>query len=116
MRASKKGFHYFKKFLPHSFLLKRLIKQVLTPPLVPVADKPHQLPRGMQRERPRPPRQLESGLFRRPVALAVVATVATRHQVFPRRTPSARPRHDMVQRQFRAGKNSPAKLASIPVP
>src|SRR5271155_1443650 len=36
------------------FRRKRLIKQVLTPPFVAVSDEPHQLPGGMQSERPRP--------------------------------------------------------------
>lgn len=97
------------------FAQKPLIKQILTPPFVAMSDEPHQLPRGMQRERPRPPRQFKPGFFRRAVALAVIATVATSHQVLPRRTPAARSRYNMVQRQFRTGKNSPAELASIPV-
>src|SRR5271170_444779 len=105
MRSSEKGFQYLKKSCHSLFHRKLLIKQVLTPPLVAVPDEPHQLPGGMQGERPWPPRQFKPGFFRRTVALAVIATVATSHQVFPRRTAAARSRHNMVQRQLRAGKN-----------
>jgi hypothetical protein len=116
MHGSEKGFHYLKKVFSALISPKTLVKQILTPPLVPMPDQPHQLPRGMQRERPRPPRQFKSRLFRRPVALAVIATVTARDQVLPRRAPAPRSRHNMVQRQLRTRKNPPTELAGIPVP
>jgi len=115
MHASKKGFHYFKKIRHPLFCGKRLIKQILTPALISVPYEPHQLPRGMQRKRPGPPRQFEPGLLWRTVAFAVIATVTARHQVFPRGTPAPRSRHNMVQRQFRTRKDPSAELAGIPV-
>src|SRR5271154_143583 len=97
------------------FRRKRLIKQVLTPPFVAVSDEPHQLPGGMQSERPRSPCQFEPGLFRSPVAFAVIATVATRHQILPRRPPAARSWHHVIQRQLRTGEDPSTELAGIPV-
>jgi len=79
MHGSKKGFTFQKKLADSLFRRKCLIKQVLTPPLVAVSDQSHQLPRRMQCERPWPPRQFKPGFFRRPVALAVIATVAASH-------------------------------------
>src|SRR5579862_7693813 len=105
MHGGKKGFHYLKKICRLDFSWKCLVKQILTPPLIAVADQPHQLPRGVQCEGPRPPCQFETSLFWRPVALTIVAAVAAGHQILPGRTPAARPWHHMVQRQFRTGKN-----------
>ncbi len=70
----------------------------------------------MQRKRTRPPVQMQPCLFRSAITLRVVALVAARHQIFPRRTASARSRHHVIQRQFRRRKNSPAKLAGIVIP
>jgi hypothetical protein len=78
-----------------------------------MADQSHQLPRSVQRKGTRPPVQVQPSLLRSAVALRVVALVAARHQIFPRRPPAARSRHHVIQRQFRRRKNSPAKLAGI---
>src|SRR5580704_17973446 len=115
MQPNEKGFHYLKKNCRTYFSRNCLVKQILTPPLVAVSDQPHQLQRSMQRKGPRPSGQFEPGFFRSPVALAIVAAVAASHQVFPGRTPAARPGHYMIQRQFRTRKSPSTKLASISV-
>src|SRR5271156_845108 len=91
------------------------IKQVLAPLFVAMSDQSHQLPRRVQRKRPRPPLQFDSSLFRRAIALAVVARVAASHQIFPRRTPAPRTRHHVIQRQLRSRERPRAELASISV-
>jgi hypothetical protein len=56
MLGGEKGFHDFKKISPPLISPKSLVKKILTPPLVAMADQPHQLPGSVQRKRPRPPR------------------------------------------------------------
>src|SRR5229473_699298 len=92
-----------------------LIKQVLTPLFVPVADEAHQLPRGVQREGARAPLQFQPGLFRSAVALVVVALVAAGHQIFPRRPPASGAGHDVIQSQLGAQQSPPAELAGVAV-
>ncbi len=41
------------------------------------------------------------GLFRRPVALAMIAPFTARHQIVPRRVAAARARMNMIERQLR---------------
>jgi hypothetical protein len=83
MYSSEKGFLEPKKVLEKFRVGKTLVKQVLTPPFVAMPDHPHQLPRSVQRKRARPARQLKPRFFRSSVALAVVAPVAARYQIFP---------------------------------
>src|ERR1041384_8862540 len=97
MYPTEKGFST-KKNLIKMGDSKMLIKQVLTPTFITVPDHTHQLPRGVQSEGTRSPRQFKSGLFGCPVTLAVIASVAARHQVFPRRPASTRTRHYVIQR------------------
>src|SRR2546423_11726839 len=94
---------------------KLLIKQVLTPTFVTVADQPHELPGSVQRKRTRSPRQFEPGFFRRAVALTVIAAVAACHEILPAGSPAPRTRHHVIQRQLRTRENAPAELARIPV-
>src|SRR5258708_29761166 len=94
---------------------KLLIKKVLTPPVVAVPDHPHQLPRSVQGKGTGPPGEFKAGFLRSAVALAVVAAIAAGHQIFPGRPPTTRTRHNVVQRQFRAGEYPPTKLAGIAV-
>jgi hypothetical protein len=115
MLGGEKGFHDFKKISPPSISPKSLVKKILTPPLVAMADQPHQLPGSVQRKGPRPPRQLESRFFRRAVALTVIAAVAASDQILPGRTTAARPGQHVVESQFRTRKNPPAELARIAI-
>ena len=94
---------------------KHLVEQVLTPPFIAVTNQPHELPRGMQRKRTRAPGQFESRFFWRAIAFAVVAAIAARDKVFPRRTPAARTRHHVVERKLRAWKYAPSELARVAV-
>jgi hypothetical protein len=80
-----------------------------------MADHTHQLTRSMQRKWARPTRQLETCFFRRSVTFAVVAAVAASYKILPGRTAAARARNNMIERQFRTGKDTPAELASIAV-
>ena len=73
-------------------------------------DQAHQLARSVQRKRPRPALQLDSGFFRRPVALAVVAGIAARHQILPRRASAARARHHVVERQLGRRKHARRRI------
>src|SRR5258708_33289701 len=116
MYGSKKGFTSTELFFKQIDLAAEiLVKQILTPPLVAVSDQTYELPGGMQRKRPGPPGQLQPILFRGPVALPVVAAVAASHQIFPRRAAATRPRHHVVQRQFRTREDPPTELTRIPV-
>src|SRR5579884_2361781 len=63
----------------------RLIEQILLPAVVALGQQPHQVPAGMQAERPRCTRQLHPGFIRRAAALAVIAWVTARDEIFPRR-------------------------------
>src|ERR1700730_13391410 len=105
MHSATKGFLFRLKFFRLTVFGKSLIKQVLTPPLVAMTDQTHELPGGMQRERPRPARQFKSGLFRCAGSLAVVAVVAASDQILPGRTAAPRTRHYVVQGKFRSWKN-----------
>ncbi len=80
---------------------KCLVEKILAPLVVAMPDQPHQLARSVQRERPRPALQFDSRFFRRAVALAVIACIAARHQIFPRRASAARSRHNVIERQLR---------------
>src|SRR2546425_3279540 len=119
MRRGGKGCASGKKFFNvweiSSRARKLSVEQVLAPPLVAMADEPHELPRRMQREGPRPPRQPQPRLFRSPVALRVVAQIAARHQVFPRGASASRTGHHVIERKFGVGKHTSAKLACVPV-
>lgn len=44
---------------------------------------------------------MHPGFFRSPVALPVIATLATGNQIIPRRLPSARARLDVIERELR---------------
>src|SRR6516165_1409861 len=101
MYWSEKGFLKIEKSFAPAEAYERSVKQVLTPPFVAVADQPHQLPRGVQREGTRSPRQFETGFLRSAVTLAVVAAVAASHQILPGGSPAARTRHNVVQGQCR---------------
>src|ERR1022692_1470016 len=93
------------------------IEQILPPLLVALAQQPHQMPAGVQTERPRLPRQLHPRFLRRAVALPVVARIAARHQILPIGFARARPRHHVVQRQLRRrqrGAAAPRGPASTP--
>jgi hypothetical protein len=80
-----------------------------------VSNQPHELPRGVQGEGAGAPSQFKASLLRGPIAFAVIAAVATGHEVFPGGTSAARTGNDVIQRQFRARKNSAAELAGIAV-
>src|SRR5713226_4441290 len=97
MHEGKKGFHSCQESRSRRRKPRKcLVKKVLTPPLIAMPDQPHKLPGSMQRERPGPPRQLQPRLFRRAVALAVIAAVAACYQVLPGGPPPARSRHHVV--------------------
>src|SRR5258707_5529684 len=115
MRAGEKGFtggETFRNFLEGP---KSLIKKILTPAFVAMSNKAHELARGMQGKRPGPASQFQPRLLRGTVSLAVVAAIAAGHQVLPGRTAATGTRNDMIQREFRAGKNPTAKLAGVPI-
>lgn len=82
MRALEKGF--LKITSMGSTRVAVSVKEVLTPLLILVADQPHQLTRRVESEWPRTPSQLQSGLFGSSVALAIVAVIAARNEIFPR--------------------------------
>ena len=91
------------------------IKQVFSPLRFAVAQHAHQVPAGMQAERPRLPQQLHARFLRSPAAFAIVAEVAARHQVFPGRFAGARPRNHVIQGQFAGRHRAVAILAGVPV-
>ena len=96
-------------------LSARLVEKILPPLFIAMPDQAHQLPRGMQREGARPALQLQSGFFRCAVPFAVVARVAGRDQVFPRRAAASRARKHVIQGQLGSGKRNAAKLARVSV-
>jgi hypothetical protein len=60
-------------------VIQASIKQILAPLLIFIPDQAHELPRGMKRERPRPPSEGQAGFFGRSVAFPVIALVAACH-------------------------------------
>src|ERR1019366_1365975 len=91
------------------------VEQVLPPLGVALAQHAHQVPAGVQAERPRLPHQFHAGFLGSPAALAVVARVTAGHQVLPRRFTGARTRYYVIERQFSRGQRSMAILAGVAV-
>src|SRR5712691_11821057 len=69
----------------------------------------------MQAERARRARQAQASLFRRPVALAVVAGMAAGHQVFPGGLARAGAGHNVVERELIRAESALAILARVAV-
>src|SRR5512142_1549119 len=63
--------------------ITRSIKQVLPPLRVALPQQPHDVPAGVQVERPRLADQLHIGFHRKLIAFAAIASVAACNQVFP---------------------------------
>src|SRR5271167_562502 len=80
-----------------------------------MADQAHQLSRGVKRERPGAALEFQTRFLRSSVTFAVVARVAGRDEVLPRRSSSTRSRQDMVQRQLRSREQIAAELARVPI-
>src|SRR5919112_1428336 len=78
----------------------RLVEEVLAPRLVRAADEAHDLAVDVQREGARPTYEVHARLLRRAAALLVVATLAARDEIIPRRLAPARAREHVVERQF----------------
>src|SRR5208282_3671689 len=103
MRPDEKGFL-------GKIARKSSVEKVLPPLLVLMPDQAHELPRSVERKRPRTPGQFQAGFFRSPVALAIVAVVAAGYEVLPRRMSAARAGHNVIERQLRRRKRLTAKL------
>ena len=92
-----------------------LVKKVLSPLRIRSPDHPHDMPAGVERERPGLLKQLHIGLSQQSVALATVARMAAGHQVFPRGRASARTRYHVVQREITRWDHLAAILAGIAI-
>src|SRR5712691_5782522 len=79
----------------------RFIEEILAPGFVSAAEIAHDLAIHVQRERARPAQQMHPRLFRRAIALAVIATLAASHQIVPGRLAAARTWRDVIQGQLR---------------
>src|ERR1700739_339686 len=103
------------KRLQERFRVKKSVEEIFAPFLIAVADQPHKLAGGVKRERTRPTLQLQTRFFGGAGALIVVAGLTARHEILPRRAPTARTRHHVVKRQFGGRECASAKLAGISV-
>src|SRR5260370_12996162 len=93
-----------------------LIKKILPPLIIALGEQTHQVPASVQVKRLGRARKLHVGLIGRAAALAIVARIATGHKILPSAIPAARPRQNMIQRQFRRRQRAGAVLAAITVP
>src|SRR4030088_2408262 len=90
--------------------------EILPPRRIRTADHSHDVPRSVQRKRPRLALQLHiRELVQHLVSLAPVAVVAARDQVLPRRKAAARTGNDMVQRQLARRQDNAAVLARVSI-
>ena len=92
-----------------------LVEEVLTPLVVALCEKSHQVTAGVQTEWARCACQFHPRLVRRPAALAIVARMAAGNQVFPSRFARPRARDHVVERQFARGHGTVAILAGVAV-
>src|SRR5215471_1241251 len=77
-----------------------LIKQILPPLIIALAEQSHQMPARMQTERLRQTSQAHPRFFRSPISLSVIAGMAARDQVFPGRLARARTRDHVIEGQL----------------
>src|SRR5579883_3642133 len=92
-----------------------LIKQILAPLGVALAQHAHQVAARVEAERPRLPGQFHPGFLRGAAALAVIARMAAGHQVLPCRLAGARTRDYVIQRELRRRQGAMAILAGVAI-
>src|ERR687890_2559374 len=89
----------------------RLVEKVLAPGLIRAPDEAHDLAVDVQREGARPADEVHPRLLGRPAPLLVVAALAARDQIIPRRLSPARAREEVVEGEFRRRELPAAILA-----
>src|SRR5260370_5029213 len=99
--------HNFDHHRPH------LVEQILPPLIVRPAHEPHDVAAGVEVEGARFAHQLHAGFEGELIALAAIAEMAARHQVFPGGGASARAWDYVVERQLAGGQHGSAILAGI---
>src|SRR5438045_8368700 len=91
------------------------IEQELSPLGIEAADRPHDVTAGMQTEGARLAHEPHINLAQQVIALAVIAGMAARDQVFPcRHSPPGAWNH-VVQRELGGGQHYSAILAGVAV-
>src|SRR5260370_24765869 len=92
-----------------------LIEEVFAPLIVALGQQSHEVPAGVQAERPGCSRQLEPGFLGRTAALAIVARMAAGHKILPSGFAGARARDHVIESEFAGGHGPVTILAGVAV-
>src|SRR5271156_1188911 len=95
--------------------IRKLIKEILAPLIVALAEQAHQMPAGMQAQGTRGARQPHPGFFRSPASFAIIARMAAGDQILPGGFASPGARLHVVERQLSGIESSQAILAGITI-
>jgi hypothetical protein len=96
-----------------SFIVHHSVEEVFPPGLVGSAKVSDDLPVHMKIVSLRSLHQSHARVFRRVVALPIVAGTAASHQVLPSRVSAARAWRDVIQREVLGREHAPAVLTGI---